>query len=687
MKNHVLMLSPIAAVGLIFLPVGCASRDQDAASPVVRVDQPAAEQPAGTEPQAAEPAVPPATAKAEPEPRPAPSEAVAVDTKPAAIMPPQAAAPAASLPVSGTGKSLPKLREELAASTNPDATLELLDTIGRRRGAAREALPDLVSLTTASDPRIRWHAARSIGLIGEDAIAEIPTLLKLLQDADPVVATQAAAAIGHIREDDNRDELPKKDAETYDDAVTQLIATLVHNDPRVRRACLRALRQLDPDPEQVMPVVDGVFAGNDPAVILPALNSIADMGGAAVPFLVERLKRPQGRYWASVALTEIGPAAAAAVPALVEALAESPPEEQLQEMLALAAIGEPAGEAADSLIALYAEGEPSLRGVVLYALGKLKVAKADPLLTEVVATESDQLAATAAWARAKLDPANEALVDDAVERLLKQCDSTEEFARAAAVSALSDLAKEMDGESREVLAQQFGQLLKDPSDRVHNTAAAALIRLGGDATTTATERLTDPVTELPALRILAAIGSPADDAVGPVAERLSADSPELVTEAILALAAMGPAAASTVDQLLPLLADVAAESADDQSLGVRYAAAYCLGQIGAPAAKPALERLAELAESDDQMLSTVAIWASFQIEPENQERFKQAVPKLTMALQADSQTVRLEAAIALGDLGSRAKDAEPALELLAEDDPIRNIRDAARQALRKIRGG
>ena len=80
---------------------------------------------------------------------------------------------------------------------------------GRRRGRAREALPELVGLTTATDPRVRWHAARSIGLIGEDAIAEIPALLKLLQDADPVVATQAAAAIGHIREDDNRADLPQ----------------------------------------------------------------------------------------------------------------------------------------------------------------------------------------------------------------------------------------------------------------------------------------------------------------------------------------------------------------------------------------------------------------------------------------------------------------------------------------------
>ncbi|NDH94292.1 MAG: HEAT repeat domain-containing protein [Planctomycetia bacterium] len=86
------------------------------------------------------------------------------------------------------------------------------------------------------------------------------------------------------------------------------------------------------------------------------------------------------------------------------------------------------------------------------------------------------------------------------------------------------------------------------------------------------------------------------------------------------------------------------------------------------------------------MLSTVAIWAALQIEPENQKRFERAIPLLTAALEAESQTVRLEAAIALGDLGNKAETAVPALELLAEDDPIRSIRDAARQSLGKIRG-
>ena len=119
---------------------------------------------------------------------------------------------------------------------------------------------------------------------GEDAVSAIPVLLSLLQDADPVVATQAAAAIGRIREDDEQRSLSEEEKELYADAVTQLVGTLVHNDARVRRACLRSLQSLNPSPEQLMPVVDAVFASQDSATILPVMESIADMGGDAVPF-------------------------------------------------------------------------------------------------------------------------------------------------------------------------------------------------------------------------------------------------------------------------------------------------------------------------------------------------------------------------------------------------------------------
>jgi HEAT repeat protein len=580
-------------------------------------------------------------------------------------------------------KSVASLREELASSTNPDATITLTDEIGRLRGRGRAALPELVGLTANADPRIRWHAARAIGLVGEDAISAIPTLFTLLQDADPVVATQAAAAIGHIREDDSRNELPADVAELYDDAVTQLVAMLVHNDPRVRRASLRALRELDPDPEALMPVVDAIFAGSDPSVILPALNSIADMGGDAVPFLVERLKRPQGRYWASVAITEIGPAAAAATPALIDALAASPPEEQLQQILALAAIGEGAQAAGDTLLKLYAEEDEALRGPLLYALGQLKITAAEPLLAETVAAGEPWLAAAAAWARANIAPDDAKLVADAVARLTKQTASELEFERAAAVSGLSDLAIDMEPDQQRELGEHFGDLLEDSSDQVHHAAGAALVRLGGEAVPALIERLSDSVTQRNALEIIAAIGPPAAPAAVAVMPLLDADDPDVVVEAALALAAVGPKAGPAVERLVALLDE--ARQAEGQT-ALQYALIYALGRIGPPEATPALESLSALSASSDAMAATMATWAALQIDPDNQDRYAAAVPLLTKGLESESQTVRLEAAVALGDLGPKAAVATPALEFVAEDDPIANIRTAARQALAKIGG-
>jgi len=84
------------------------------------------------------------------------------------------------------------------------------------------------------------------------------------------------------------------------------------------------------------------------------------------------------------------------------------------------------------------------------------------------------------------------------------------------------------------------------------------------------------------------------------------------------------------------------------------------------------------------MQATVAIWAVLQITPNDEEQFKNAVPLLTEALNSDVQAVRLEATIALGDLGPSARDAVPAIELVSEDDPVRTIRLAAQQALEKI---
>ena len=575
-----------------------------------------------------------------------------------------------------------ELREQLSAATNPDAVVKTTDAIGRLRGRGRAALPDLLKLTSDADPIVRWHAARSIGLIGEDAVSSIPSLLGLLQDADPVVATQAAAAIGHIRADDDLKNLPDGDKDLYADAVTQLVGALVHNDARVRRACLRSLRTLDPSPEQLMPVVDTVFASQDPAVILPALQSIADMGSEAVPFLVERLKLPQGRFWASVAITEIGPGAAGATQALIEALPESGLDEQLHEVLALAAIGEGAQDAGESLVQLYGDGDSSLHGPILYAIGKLKYKNAESFLVQTVAEESP-LSAMAAWALAKINPDESVLVEDAVERMKAQCQSESVFEQASSVSALSDLSPYLDATQRQNIGAFLGGMLANASEPVQEAAAAALVRLGSDGVPALVSLLKDNETQLLALGIVSAIGESAAEAVPQIVELLDEKNDEILHEAILALAAIGSASSIASDRILAIL-DESVQNQSEVESRLHYAAAYCLGRIGAPAAKKALPRLKELVSSSDGMQATVAIWAVLQITPDDEEQFKNAVPLLIEALNSDVQAVRLEATIALGDLGPSAKDAVPAIELVSEDDPVRTIRLAAQQALEKI---
>ena len=83
-------------------------------------------------------------------------------------------------------------------------------------------------------------------------------------------------------------------------------------------------------------------------------------------------------------------------------------------------------------------------------------------------------------------------------------------------------------------------------------------------------------------------------------------------------------------------------------------------------------------------MATVAVWAAVKIRPDDATLFDAAVPKLRRALQNEEQLVRLEAAVALGEIGPPAGSALPMLEMLAEEDPVRIVREAAAAAVRKI---
>jgi len=619
-----------------------------------------------------------------PPPKPVAVEAVrttAQESTPTTTAKSTSTATAAAEPTASATPGIEQLRATLAAAKDEDARVRAVDAVAAVGQNARGALDDLIKAAGDESPRVRWHAARALGLIGEDAVTAVPLLVNLLADSDPIVATQAAAAIGLIRSDDEiRADTPASDRAVYDAAGVALIGQLTHPDPRVRRSVLRALKRLQPAPGTYLPLVAQHLADADPSVILPALQSLADLGGEAVPFLMEALKNPRSRYWASVALAEIGPAAAPAVPLLRDGIASGSAEERMQSIMALAAIGDPALPAADDIAVGLQAPEGTVRFASAFALGRLKARSADAALEKAAADEDPFLAAVAAWARARIHPDDTSLVNAAVERLSAGLASPKQGVQSASISALSDLSGSIDDVTEKRLAGEFIRLLSSPAVEVREAAAAALVRAGAVAVEPLESALGEPAVRGSVLEILAAIGPLSKDALDSLVKALDDPDPRYRGEAAVAIAAVGPAAAEAVPRLEKIL------GAEDAPAGLRYSAAYALGRIG-PAARSAFATLRGLASSNDEILATVATWAALKIEPENTGLFGEAVPILRRALKASNDLARLEAAVALGDIGVAAAEVIPLLELVAEEDPLPAVRAAATRALEQIRPG
>lgn len=650
---------PLVLAGGLFFGAGCSQPATPPRPPVVaEPPKPAVVEPVADVAPAATPAPVAKPAPAEPA---APSGADAAD--------------AGEAPAAG---GVAELIATLTATDDSRTRVVTIDAIASRLRGGLPALDALVAALADEEPRVRWHAARAIGLIGHEAAPAIPALVTLLADEDPIVVTQAAAAIGHIRTEDNRAEIPPADAERYAAAVEPLVGTMVHPDPRARRAAVRALRRVSTSREALAKTVRRQLADADPVAVLPAMHTLADMGEDAVPFLVEALNDPKSRFWAEVVLAEIGAKAAPAVEPLAKIAAEGEVEERVQAILTLARIGEPAAGVAPQLIAALESPDESLKYVAAYALGRLRASAGDAALEQAAAADDPFLATIASWARARIHPDDVALRAEAVERLESKLADESPALRQAAVDGLSGLADALDEPQRRNLAGQLTGLLVDPVPAVGLAAGGALIRLGGDAVEALREALSAPALRSDAMEILAELGPAARPALDEMVAGLADPDPVYRADSAMAIAAIGPGAAAAVPALERLLGD---ESAEPQ---VRYTAAYALGRMegAAAAAEPLLRKLTD---SEDDLMATVAVWAALKIKPDDATLFGVAVPKLRRALQDEQQLVRLEAAMALGEIGPPAGSALPLLEMLAEEDPVRMVRAAAEAAVRKIR--
>jgi HEAT repeat protein len=175
------------------------------------------------------------------------------------------------------------------------------------------------------------------------------------------------------------------------------------------------------------------------------------------------------------------------------------------------------------------------------------------------------------------------------------------------------------------------------------------------------ETLKQPETAYLACTAVEQIGPEAADTVPELTELVGKTKhSQLLIQALLALASIGPAAQSAESAIIPHL-----EMTTDDTVPV--AAAYALGAIGAKDADAALKKAQS---KKDPFLRMVATWALAKTHPNDQKVMKEAVDELTKGLADEKPQLRTAAAKGLQMLQAPPEMVGPALMAVASDpDP------------------
>lgn len=557
------------------------------------------------------------------------------------------------------------LAKALEAS-DTSACIEACRELSRLGPAAKPAVDELAkAMETIDDAELQRSAALALAAIGPDAKDAVPALISALKSKNIRVRAYAAHALGRI-------------GPAAGDAAEPLIDLIVHEDPTVRREARDALRLINAPSEVVLPHVGKILSAADPADAAAAVITLAELGKEAVPGLCKALANDDTCYWAALTLGEIGPEAAAAVPRLSELLDHEDPQVRIQALVALGEIGPAAKGQAEAINeVLSTDPVEGVRYAAAFALGKIgEQSVARPALNAALDSDDPFLRVVGAWALLRLGKGDERLLRKPIQRVLEGLSSDDFHVRVAAAQALAD-----DDVPDRLIAPAFAKAMAGlKADRPERLTAIveSFAALGPKAVRPCVISLQrkGPLRKY-ALQVLVRLGPDAVGAVPALTGTLEDPDPELRREALFALGAIGPAAATATAEITKRLSD------DEEKMEVKHAACFALGSIG-PAAKVALPELRRQLESDDEFQRVASVWAYLKILPDDAEMQVKAVPYLVEALANDRQTVRVEAAYMLGELASKARDAVPALKQALEDSNA-NVREAAATALKKIK--
>jgi len=270
--------------------------------------------------------------------------------------------------------------------------------LGHLGAKAKEAVPALESALADKNAGVRAHAAQAIWRIDRRRAADIvPVLAEALKDDDRGVRIGAVVTLGQIGKEARR-------------AAPALRSLLADEDAQLRIKAALALYQVDPsEAASVSKALVGAFGSKDLPIQAEAAAGLGELGPNAkdaVPALGKALvgADEMRSHFAAQALAQIGKAA---VPFLIEGLKSEKAGLRWDALNALGHIGPDAKEAAPAVARILGASDPSLRAEAARILGRIGpgAKAAVPALAQALKDEMYIVRLNAAEALGQVGPA------------------------------------------------------------------------------------------------------------------------------------------------------------------------------------------------------------------------------------------------------------------------------------------
>lgn len=232
------------------------------------------------------------------------------------------------------------------------------------------AVPSLTkAVRENAGSRVRGGAATALGLIGPTAKEAVPALQEALHDVNDDIRLAAAQALERIGPTAKAAETALSDREGGDDQVMVLAEIVAGSDGRLSGKAARQLGRIGPAAKKAIPALRVALMNSNAGVRLDAAYSlwlIEHNAEEVVPVLAALLEVPaQFSYDTNVPataayyLSNIGPEAEAAVPALTKALQHAHGSVRETSTQALGSIGPAAKSAVPVLIETIKLSDPN----------------------------------------------------------------------------------------------------------------------------------------------------------------------------------------------------------------------------------------------------------------------------------------------------------------------------------------